>query len=361
MLQVAGRETRIKHKALLMGPTPPTDTLSKPDFNSEPQQLPGDAFERMCTDPEIIRFRRLLYMGVGSVAGVIVLATTLQMGGVWSDPETDQPLQPSTVSAQHTEKPEPAIAPAVTLNTVAPKPHVPEESIKKLSFRAARRRDQTGDSISEPQLALEKFLAAPTVDQKLALVVNPKAVEEQMRDYYARHPLGAVAYQQIETGMRSSASFIEFRVVLNDGTKKFAAVVPTSEGPRVDWASFVSLGDLEWEQMRQARPQKPVLMRILAAPASHFAGHFSNAASLRCVQLVPASNPSAAPVFGYVPKATDLDKDLDYWLRSAGGEMAPMTVKLSYSPETESSDQAWITELVPGWVTVAARLNKEGE
>jgi hypothetical protein len=100
-------------------------------------------------------------------------------------------------------------------------------------------------------------------------------------------------------------------------------------------------------------------MRVLAATSTHFTGYFRDAKNLRCVQLVPAGNPTAPPVYGYVPSGTDLDKDLDYWLRSSGGKLAPLTVKLCYSPMAMENDQVWITELVvPGWVTIASSSSK---
>jgi hypothetical protein len=93
-------------------------------------------------------------------------------------------------------------------------------------------------------------------------------------------------------------------------------------------------------------------MRVSAAPAVHFSGHFSDADALRCVQMVPAGNPSAAVVYGYLPRGSDLDRQVDYYLRSSGGELAALTVKICYSHESSGTDQAWITELVvSGWVT----------
>ncbi|MEQ1750796.1 MAG: hypothetical protein ABL974_15315 [Prosthecobacter sp.] len=294
--------------------------------------------------------------------GLSVLATIFQMTGMWSrltpdgDGGSSQAGVPSVKSALMVSDVTTQMKPATTKTAPA------VESIKKLSFRTAKQPNQGASISSEPQSALEKFLSAPSVEEKLAYVANPKSVELQMRDFYENHPAGAISFQKIELGAQNRANFTEFKVVLIDGTQKFAAVVPTIDGPRVDWPSFVALGDLEWEQMRQARPKKPVLMRVLAVKATHFKGRYSDEKNLSCVKLVPASNPSATPIFGYVPKGADLDKDLDYWLRSAGGALAPLTVKLCFSPVNDDIDQAWITELVvPGWVTAAAKMPSEGQ
>jgi hypothetical protein len=313
----------------------------------------------MCSDPEILRARKRFFVAAGSVLGLAMLATFFQMTGMWSILGSKMAGEGGQLPVSSPDDAALSHEQSAPLKPSVPKPIALVESIKKLSFRAASQRNQAMTANSEPQLALEKFLAAPTIEEKLAFVVNPKAVEQQMRDFYANHPVGVVDYQRIESEVKSGASFIEFRVVLKDGTKKFAAVVPSPDGPRVDWPSFVALGDLEWEQMRQDRPQKPTLMRVLAATSTHFTGYFRDAKNLRCVQLVPAGNPTAPPVYGYVPSGTDLDKDLDYWLRSSGGKLAPLTVKLCYSPMAMENDQVWITELVvPGWVTIASSSSK---
>lgn len=363
MLQVSGRESKTKRKALLVGPTSPTDTMEKPEISFEPQQLPGDAFERMCADPQILRMRRLFYGSVGTILGLILIASTLQWMGVWkSDPQTAAPvIVDQNEEVRHIEE---AVPPklAVDIPDKGIKAAPVTSAVKKLSFTSTLKKDETMPLTSEPRLVLEKFLAANTIEERMKLVANATALEEPLRHYYEKHPAGAVPYEEIEYGLKSQENFTEFRVVLKDGTKRFAAVVPTPDGPMVDWPSFVALGDLDWEQMKQTHPTTPVLMRVLAAPATNFTGHFSDADSLRCVQLVPAGNPSASPVYGYVPRGNDLERQIDYHLRSAGGELAPLTVRICYSTESTGNDQAWITELVvSGWVTALAGTAGEGE
>jgi hypothetical protein len=68
------------------------------------------------------------------------------------------------------------------------------------------------------------------------------------------------------------------------------------------------------------------------------------------------------PVFGYVPKDTELARQLDIWLGQDASGGAPLTLRLCYPAQTVTHDQAWIAELVvPGWVTVATNGAGEGE
>jgi len=358
MLQVAGRATQLKHKALLMSPKPPTDQFAKPGFIDESNLLPGDAFDRMCQDPELIHTRKQLMMGAVVVCVVSLAAAAMQMKGLLlpgAESETSQAAKSGSVTPMRTA----SLAPVPLIH----QPQVTAESLKRINFRPARVEEGQGAEKDVMKEVLEKFLAASSVDEKLVLVHDSLGVESAMRSYYQSHQTGALSYSHIERHPGNDGHFTEFRVVMRDGTKKFAAVVSTPEGPRVDWASFVALGDLEWEQMRQSRPVRPVLMRVLAAKGNQFSGAFSNAAKLRCIRLVPAADPSAVPIFGYVPLESEFGRQLGGWLDSGNKAPLPLTVKICYPQETLTHDQAWISEVVvPGWVTTTtARPSNEGQ
>lgn len=357
MLQVAGRQSRIKHKALLMAATPPTDVLSKPEFDSLPNQLPGDAFERMCSDPELMRAKRQFLGAVGAVVGLVVIATAVQLSGFWR-------IEHKPGDRVATAPPTAEVGVAVAPQSLAANQPSAESSntVKKLSFRLSSSATDESTSTLEAQKVLVNFLAAKTLPEKLALVANPGSVQELMQAYYQKAPVAELAYERIESGGLPRTGYAEFRIILKDGRTKFAAVILTPEGPKLDWSSFALVGDLEWAQLLDQRPQTPVLMRVLARSAMHFEGHFKQSDGLRCVQLLPASDPTASPVFGYVPKGSELDKNLDYWLKSSGGEMLPLTLKICYSPESTTPDQAWITDLVTaGWVTLGVETPEGSE
>ena len=345
MLQVAGRQSRIKHKALLVSAMPPTDTMGKPEFDNLPNQLPGDAFERMCSDPEIMRAKRHFMMAVGSVLGLVLMATLIHLSGFWR-------IQPTIGDRVATATPTQAVGVAAQekIKSPATTSEANPNTVKKLSFRLSNP-DSKASTNTASQQVLESFLAAETLEEKLSHVNNPSAVEAQMKAYYQKNALGAVVYERIETGGLPREGYVEFRIVMKNASSKFAAVVSTPSGPKLDWPSFALTSEIEWAQMREQRPQVPVLMRVLARTSTHFEGHFKQSDGLRCVQLLPASDPSAPPVFGYVPKGSDLDKNLDYWLKSSGGEMSPLTVEICYSPESTTPDPVLITDLFfAGWV-----------
>ncbi len=368
MLQVAGRMSTVKHKALLMAPTSPTDGPAfKPVVSDEATNFPGDAFERMCMDPELIRTRRQFMIGAIGVAVIVVGAAVMHLTSAVEKPPAADLGQ---ASASAIVDPAPAqTPPSRPVSSAVPPPVGTQYAAKpdapmRINFRSAtdaslKLAESPGD---ESQSALESFLKASTVDERLALAHDSVKVEAAMRAYYRNHEVGPLSYSHVEPHpQKVPGNFAEYRVVLKDGTRRFAAVMATPEGPRVDWASFVALGDLEWEQMRQTRPTKPVLMRVLASVGDRFSGSFSDSKTLSCVRFASAADPASAPVYGYVPNTSDLGRQIAMWLASGGSESIPLTVKLSYPSSATSNDQVWIAEVVvPGWVTVAsARVSGE--
>lgn len=81
MLQFAQKQGRVKRKALLVNTTGGLDfdALKYEVPVEEPQLLPGDAFERMKADPELIAIKKRLAWSVGVVAALVVVATIFHL------------------------------------------------------------------------------------------------------------------------------------------------------------------------------------------------------------------------------------------------------------------------------------------
>ena len=341
MLQVAGRNARIRHKALLTAPTAAMESSPRSVVEDQASVLPGDAFERMCQDPDLVRMKQRFLAAAATVVILSITAVGLHLNE-WDS--ADSPLPVASLA------PQAAPAPSNERLKLESPTIAPDDSLKRITFRSASVEEAQGLTSDEVQMVLERFLKSATVDERLALVHEPLRVESSLRAYYRKHPIGAISYLQIEPRLGDKGPVREFEVLMPDGTRKFAAVITSEQGLRVDWPSFASLGDLEWSQMRHSRPVKPVLMRVLATASRHFGGPFTDTEKLSCLRLVPADDPDAVPVHGYFPRESELGRQI---AALNVGEPLRLTVKLSYPEKVPASDQAWLVELVtPGWVVL---------
>lgn len=83
MLQVAERSTGVKRKALLVAEVPPIDAAAEVEDAYEQKAFTGEAFDRMRADPDLVRARRRLMMGVATVVGMVLVVTVWSLLSHW--------------------------------------------------------------------------------------------------------------------------------------------------------------------------------------------------------------------------------------------------------------------------------------
>lgn len=341
MLQVAEKGTGALRKALLVAPKPAADSRTELEAD-DVSTFSGNVFDRMCGDPSVQRLRRRLIIGGSLVLGSIALLTTLQLtGALRALTKYERKAQPAITATPSPEAAttRPEIVPIVT-------PRMPDQvvPIGGAQFMALA-------NLGEPREVLQKFLDAATVEDRLPFIAERDKLEPALRAYYQIHADGPIQFDRIEAHPRSGQGNYRFQVQLNGGASRTAELLETVSGYRVDWPSFVALGDLEWQEMMSKRPAEPVLMRILAAPDSRFSAAFSDARQLKCTKLLAGADPTAPPVYGYVTRNTAIAREIDYWLKQADHLPVALTLRLKYAPDATAGDQAWITEVVaPSWV-----------
>lgn len=140
MLQFTQKQGRVKRKALLVNKKGGLDleALKSEVANEEgPQPLPGDAFERMRSDPELAATKRRLVCSAGIVLGLVVVAAIINLNyeNWFPDSGADIPL------------PVADDAPAVSSSTVARGTHIgmaarPDRKPEKLDFTAPETPEQ---------------------------------------------------------------------------------------------------------------------------------------------------------------------------------------------------------------------------
>lgn len=148
MLQFTQKQGRVKRRALLVtagGGAIDFDALKSDQPLEEPLPLPGDAFERMKADPELIAIKKRFAWSFGAVAALIVVAATGNWAHRkwWSDSKA-RPASAGAVSAADD-------GPAVNVSSAAKDSRIatavrPEKRPSQLDFTAQENKSATGKS-----------------------------------------------------------------------------------------------------------------------------------------------------------------------------------------------------------------------
>ncbi len=334
-----------------------------------PMPLEGDPFERMCADPEIQVIRKQL------IFGLAVLALLIAGAIVWhfvKDTEIvrAKPASPAVVAASTPSPFVPSRKPSQTSTAALPgtlgtgAASTPA-STGSLTFvttggkvnAASSKSVAAGsqDKAEQVRKVLAAFLAADTVDALLPTVAYRTAVEEQVRDYYSKHPLVAVRTTDITavTDPLSPPGAMVLQLTLSSGRQLRAYVLaPDDRHLGVDWPSFVALSDMEWSQFLESKPATPTQFRLLAEKGYWYDNDFADSRRLYCVKLSNPIDPLAAPFFAYTDRSSMLGQQVESLLHGRSSPV-PVTLRLKFRPGSEVDNQGVLDSLVgSSWVIV---------
>ncbi len=363
MLQMAEKSTKTKRRALLMGQNeaPPAEPVRSSEAGMQlapahpPQALPGDAFERMRMDPEVLQFRRRLFIG-GIVVGSIILALVLlSIRQHYTDEKMRKKL--SLPSAQE--------APAATTVKKTEDTPPPPVNSGNLVFRLPGNdglktatslpvRQNTQDNLAKlaaGEEVVRKFLEAADWRERALLVRNRLRAAPLMSIYYEKNADGPLAFDSLVEATEAPSHFTEHIVVFEGGGRRLATVEHLAVGPRVDWESFVGAGEMAWSDFLSKKTTKPTLFRVIVSPAGHFENQFGDPSSLKCYSLRVISEPGAKVVYGYADKSSTMAREIDYLLQESQDATVPMILRLKFPPDAPVDFQVWVHQLVQaGWV-----------
>lgn len=157
MLQFTQKQGRVKRKALLVNTKGGLEfeTLKYDIPVDEPQPLPGDAFERMRADPELMAIKKRLALSAAVVLGLVAVATIIH----WNY-ENWFPQATSTIPMPVADD-----APVVSSTSVARQTRIasaprPEKKPTRLDFTAPDRPEEPRIT-SAPSVANPASQAAP--------------------------------------------------------------------------------------------------------------------------------------------------------------------------------------------------------
>ncbi|MBE7497851.1 MAG: hypothetical protein HS117_23140 [Verrucomicrobiaceae bacterium] len=335
---------------------PTTGSLPRPlvlEPSHEPQVLAGDAFDRMRMDPEVKEFRRRLITGTSFVAVILVIVILVNWLAGGSLEEA--PAKASTAATEDG-------APAVTAPEHDEPPPVPAGT---LVFKAPgrgefQRVEASGTGLSSSQMSMEaslsaqvlrQFLAAPTWKERLAWCRPLPGLEEQMQAFYAAHADGPVPFDNIIESREADGGFFQHTVVFEGGGRRQAHVQQTPKGARVDWASFVGAGEMNWSDLLAQRPAVETLVRVMVKEGFYYENQFGSPRILKCLELRNIAEPGAPMIHGYVDRNSSVALKIEAWQRQAEGVELPMVLRLKYPVDSRSDRQVWVADAIcKGWL-----------
>jgi hypothetical protein len=159
---------------------------------------------------------------------------------------------------------DPAFAPDATsaslpAETLLPTPVSPETDTQAPPAPSNEEAQTSGESfegdataspedVAAARTILENFINAQTIEERLSYSQPAPKIEEQMRDYYSKHPTPAriaqINYTLANVLEGSTKRFFIFEVTTDQQQQGFpVAVEETEGGMKVDWRSFVEFHD----------------------------------------------------------------------------------------------------------------------
>lgn len=130
-----------------------------------------------------------------------------------------------------------------------------------------------GPEIGTKEQLLGQFHKASTVDQLLKLIRSPKRLEPVIRNYYGGDTLPALNATRFDVDSDTRDLPKDFsKYVMIAGSDRYTLYIEKtkSHGYRVDWESFIGLGEMPWKAFIDSRATKTTRMRAYLSEANYF-------------------------------------------------------------------------------------------
>ena len=212
------------------------------------------------------------------------------------EPESDDPAENEKVAPAPKEK-------AVVVNPDTPGAKIPDkqedgeglvapDTPEPSTFPADSRVEPEPVKHAEAKAALETFLTAGGIEERLQYVHSPDKVEKAMEEYYGRHPQGLeptrVEFQLANKLRDSQKQFFVFEVTTKQQTAPFpVSVEETEKGYKLDWRLFIEFHDNLLGQYLKIFQQDPDQFRVMLERAHYFRNDVPDLGNKLCFRIRP--------------------------------------------------------------------------
>ncbi len=196
--------------------------------------------------------------------------------------------------------------------------------------------------------AIERYLKADGIDEKLKYVRRPDAVEPLMKSWFARRENAAAL------GPRSLAEvYFRRKLIIGDKTiftvaaqvapalnVQFFAIEKISDTDyKVDWEVSEGYQDMPLSEFKQARPTTPTRFRVQAVRSDYFNKAFSDPGTHDCYLLKYPGRPDFE-IYGYAEHDTPASAAM--FVSVPPGTSLPMILDLRFPEDPETDNQVII-------------------
>ena len=201
-----------------------------------------------------------------------------------------------------------------------------------------------------------QFLSARTPEDLLLCVRDPGVWESSIRQWCDTRPgglpLGGTIVSQQFPRTVMDQRILETGVQLGDGTRSMLLCVESPAGWLIDWRSFTGTGDMSIGEFLETRPEKPVLLLVMAQRFDYFNGAFSEPERHLCLRLTDET--ISHHFYGYVEKsgsaAGSLPEDIPEFdpLQRKPQPRLPLAVQAHFPPGGQKGDDQAVIAAVSG-------------
>lgn len=218
------------------------------------------------------------------------------------------------------------------------------------------RLEETSAEVVQAVAVLDQYWAAPAWKDRQSLVVDAGRVAPLMRNFYETQK-GA---DPVTTGLISKARYsiddteiLYFRYNGNRSTGTVEVAMRRGDQGRflIDWESLVGYGELSFEQLREQRPAKPVLLRVFARQFEYYNFEFADASRYYCVKLSAPNGENS--IYAYAERGSPLVDWLSTSLAGTGPTATMgFTVKVAFPADAQSNQCVHLLQVVASrWLT----------
>lgn len=138
----------------------------------------------------------------------------------------------------------------------------------------------TGEWVDKATAVAKKVIAAKTVSELLPYLYHPEVDDDVIRRYYGTEETLPIGTDLNETDYVTAGGYKEnvaaFQFIDTAGRNRAFVVVEKKDGMKVDWPSFVGLGEMSLKDYVRTAPAGVVVMRARARLGQYYNHFFSD-------------------------------------------------------------------------------------